>query len=338
MTVGTASMENNSRLIGTNFKLAVLHFTLMLTVLVIPGGCARRGPEAETPHPRLVTFSPALTRIVFDAGLGEHVVGVTTFCRVPRGQSRPVVGDNLNVRVEPILAVRPDVLLVQMEVRHFEPLHRVRPDIRIEHFSIETLTDIASAMERIGKLVGKPRLGLQQGRLFRQRLGALRRRTEKLPRRRVMFVMGYRNPSGPGKGTFMDEMINLAGGVNVLAERFDSWKRPGLEAVIKLAPELIICQCKPGRETEAVAYWKALKYPNNSVKRVVTVTDDDWTVPAGHLAEYAERLAGFIHPELQIRQVRPDLPTGRQAGQAGLSAAAGKSGSNVKEQKGKSPR
>lgn len=296
MTVPTARDMMNVRQLAS-----IITVMLILMVLMATGGCARRGPEADSPHPRLVTFSPALTRIVFDAGLGKHVVGVTTFCRLPRGQSRPVVGDNLNIRVEPILAVNPDILLVQMELKHFEPLRRVKPDIRIEHFSIETLADIASAMERIGKLVPMHREpGLQQGQLFRQRLEALRRQTEKLPRRRVMFVMGYQNPSGPGKGTFMDEMINLAGGVNVLAERFDGWKRPGLEAVIKLAPELIICQCKLGRETEAAAYWKALKYRNNDVaKRVVTVTDDDWTVPAGHLAEYAEKLAGFIHPDLQ---------------------------------------
>lgn len=296
--------------------MVVLHFALTLMLVALPA-CRNRDPETETPHPRLVTFSPALTRITFNMGLGAHVVGVTTFCRVPEGSTRPpVVGSNLSVRVEPILAVRPDVVLVQMEAKHFEPLRRMKPDIRIEHFRIETLADIASAMERIGKLVGKPKLGLQQGRLFRQRLEALRRQTEKLPRRRVMFVMGYQNPSGPGKGTFMDEMIDLAGGVNVLAERFDSWKRPGLEAVIKLAPELIICQCKPGDEAEAVAYWKALKFPNNSVKRVVTVTDDDWTVPAGHLAEYAERLAGFIHPELPFDGLRAVSLSNPQTGES----------------------
>jgi len=270
--------------------------TVILALVVLASGCSRDVP-AEAPYPRLVTFSPALTKLVFDMGLGTHVVGVTGYCRPPEGEVRPIVGDNLNVRAEPLLAVRPDVLLVQMELRHFAAVRKIRPDLTIEHFTIETLTDIARAMARIGQLTGNPDLGLEHKKAFLDRLEALRTRTESLPKSRVCFLMGYRNPSGPGKGTFIDQMITLAGGANVLAERFEGWRSPGLETIMKLAPELIICQCKPGQEDTAADYWRSLQYTDGQVPRVVTVTDDDWTLPAGHLAEYAERLAGFIHPE-----------------------------------------
>ncbi len=263
---------------------------------LVASGCARSLPQPDAPHPRLVTFSPALTRLTFDMGLGEHVVGITSYCRPPEGQSRTVVGDNLNVRVEPILAVQPDMLLVQMQLKHFDSLRRVNPDLRIEHFSIETLSDIGDAMERIGDLVGQPELGRQHKRAFLDRLETLRARTAELPRRRVCFVMGTRNPSGPGRETFINQMIDIAGGTNILAERFEGWKTPGLETITKLAPEVIVCMTNAADAPHAADYWSSLEYPDGCVPRVVVVTDEDWMLPAGHLAEYTERLSEILHP------------------------------------------
>ena len=86
-------------------------FFSTLLFFVFAAGCDEQAPDTDTPHPRLITYSPAITQMVFDMGLGDHVVGITKFCRLPEGQSRPVVGDNLNIRIEPILSVQPDLIL-----------------------------------------------------------------------------------------------------------------------------------------------------------------------------------------------------------------------------------
>lgn len=270
-----------------------------IALAMCAAGCRQEVPESNAPHPRMVTFSPALTRIVFDMGFGDHVVGVTTYCRPPKGEKRTIVGDNLNVRVEPILAVKPDMMLVQMELKYFEPLRRVNPDVHIEHFTIEKLEDIGAAMERIGTLVGEPETGRAKKQEFLDRLETLRKRTEKLERVPTLFVLGYQNPSGPGRETFIDEMITLAGGRNVLAEQYKGWATPSLETVVRTSPAVIICQTNVSEEPEAAAYWKALRLGSKNAQRVITVTDDDWTLPADHLADYVGQMAEFIHPELK---------------------------------------
>jgi len=229
----------------------VSRLLVVLAALVI-AGCRPSAPD-NAPHPRLVTFSPALTRIVFDMGLGDHVVGVATYSRLPAGISRPIVGDTINFRVEPILVVNPDVLLVQMDLANFESLRRIDPSILIEHFTIETLEDVANAMERVGTLVDKPDAGLTHKRAFLDKLESLRTRTSALTPVPTLFVLGYRAPSGPGSGTFIDQMITLAGGSNVLADKFKGWPNPPLESIIKLAPAVIICQCKPEDAADAEA-------------------------------------------------------------------------------------
>jgi iron complex transport system substrate-binding protein len=119
-----------------------------------------------------------------------------------------------------------------------------------------------------------------------------------------MFVVGYEEPLGAGKGTFLDEMITLAGGKNVLAEHISGWKKPSLEAIIDLAPEVIVCQCSPGREAAAVAYWKTVMAAQPAA-RVIAVTDTDWTLPAGHLADYTADLQQMIFADAPTHPVPP---------------------------------
>lgn len=259
------------------------------------GGSASQAPAG--PRPRVLSYAPALTSMLFDLGLGDHVVGVTSYCSLPPGEQRPVVGDALNVRVEPALATRPDLLVVQNEPRRFEAIARIQPDLPIEHFTIETLDDIASGMQRLAELCGKPDLGLRASRNFRDRLAEVRARTAGLPRRRVLFVMGYEDPMGGGRGTFLDQMIRLAGGTNVLADQFAGWRGPSLETVLQLRPEVLVCEARPGREDRAEAYWRQLWSGRDHPPRVVVVTDRDWSIPAAHLADRTAELAEIIHPE-----------------------------------------
>ena len=273
---------------------------MIVTLLALAaGGCERaRAPQEGSPHPRMVTFSPALTQMVFDMGLGEHVVGVTSFCRLPAGQTRPAVGNALSIRSEPILAVRPDVLLTQIEVKRFEALRKADAKVRIEHFEIETLGDLADAMERLGRIAGKPAAGKRAAEAFRNELAKVRSRTSQLPRRRVLFVMGYQRPSGPGTGTFLHEMIELAGGQNLMGMKYDGWKNISVEEALQLAPEVLICLTNQAGKDKAGEYWRTLGARSAAGKwRTVMLTDSNWTIPAGHLAGLTARLAQIIHPE-----------------------------------------
>ena len=83
-----------------------------LSFCLVQAGPAR-ADDAAAEGPRIVSFSPALTRILFDMNLGHHVVGVTRFCRLPDGIERPRIGDAETISAETILAVRPDIILTQ---------------------------------------------------------------------------------------------------------------------------------------------------------------------------------------------------------------------------------
>lgn len=265
--------------------------------LAVVAGCQKADPRGSVPRPRVIAYSPVLTTMLFDMGLGDHVVGVSEYALPPEGRRLPVVGGAEDVRAEAIVALQADVILVQTDPRRFETVLRLQPNLKIEYFRIATLEEVAAAMERIGRILNQPEKGRRQAEVFRRRLEAVRQATAEFrPLRRTLFVMDYQRPFAAGGGTFLDEMIQLAGGENVLAGVRD-WHSPSVEAVLAARPEVILCQCKPAQAADARRYWHDLFARAGLSVRVAVVTEDTWTIPAGHLAGHAETLAGILHPE-----------------------------------------
>jgi len=228
--------------------------------------------------------------------LAHHLVGVTTQCDVPCDADIPVVGDALSVNVESILAVEPDVLLVQMDPSEFRAVREMAPQVRIEHFTIETLADIARAIERIGAIAGQGERGREQRAAFEAELDRIRRAAEGKAHPRVLFVYGYERTHTAGAGTFVDDMITLAGGINVAAQRYRGWTTIHLEQILALKPEVLICQCAPAARQRAKSFWSSLEdLPAARSGGVHIVTDRAMTIPSTQSVRFARRLAEMIH-------------------------------------------
>jgi len=271
----------------------------MLWISVFPFlSCIKSESPVAKATPRTVAFSPALAALTCDVGLGNHLVGVSAFCHLPQGIDAPILGHALNVRMEPILAVQPDVLLVQMDPHHFAPLRAVNPNIRIEHFTIETLADIAESMTRIGASIGQEEKAETARRHFEDKIAGFRDAVEGRSKLRVLFVLGFQNPAAPGSGTFIDELIDVAGGINIMKPEYQGWQNPSLETLIRLDPEVIVCQADPARQMDAIAYWTRVGHKNP--RTVFAVTDPTWTIPSAGIVDHIEELIQMLHPELDL--------------------------------------
>lgn len=288
---------------------------------VLPAGvsCSRRQPPRPTaPHPRIVSFSPALTDILFGMGLGEHVVAVTNFCLLPDGQSRQRVGDRQDSSAEAILVMEPDVLMIQQNPDQFEQVRRLDPSIAVEHFQIETLADVRSAIERVGKLAGDEQLGVEKARQFADELQAVRDAVASRPRPRVLLVMGYDSPSTGGEGTFIGEMIETAGGVNAAVLRgYKGWVNLYRENIQAMAPDVLVCLVSDqGQEQQARQYWQGLSdVPAVRNGRVFVVTDPRWTIPSIYSPRYVGLLAQMIHPGAVKQDTVETLTAPQDAGE-----------------------
>jgi iron complex transport system substrate-binding protein len=245
---------------------------------------------------RVASLAPALTWMLFAMDLGDLVVGVSRYCTLPEGEQRPVLGDALTVSTEAVLAAEPDVLLIQSDAAKYAPLQRLDPDLRVEHFSVETTADIVSAQRRLGALAGHPERGEQHAATLDAGLAELRTQNQGAERPRVLFVMGSEKPGSAGKGSFVHEIIELAGGENAAAE-LEGWPTLSLEYVLAAQPDVLICWTSPQNAERDLERWASLQdLPAARSGRVHVVTETTWTLPTPVLLDHARQLRAWFHP------------------------------------------
>ncbi len=272
-------------------------WAIVAVAALLPAGCNDEAPLPDAAHPRIVSNSPALTQMLFDMGLGDHVVGVTTQCELPAGEMRPTVGAAIDIDEDAILSLQPHVVLTQTQLGRFQAVRNVAPEIRFEHFRFDSLADIAAALQRIGEIAGRPEAGETARADFEAKLDAIRRRVAGRERPRVMFVYGHDRPATSGRNTFVHDMIGLAGGVNAAAEQYDGWKKVNVEHVLVLKPDVLICQTDAAGAERARKAWGGLTgLPAADSGRVHVVTDRHLTIPSTRSAGFAADMAAMIHP------------------------------------------
>lgn len=197
------------------------------------------------PPQRIVSTAPSLTETLFALGLGPRIVGVTEFCRYPpEAASKPRIGTFLEPSFERILAQRPDlVLVVRNPVRLAERLSQL--GLRTVEVPQDSIAEILASIREIARLAGVETRGRALAASIEKQMEDVRRRASALPRRKVLFLVG-RSPGtlqgmvGAGPGSFLDELIRVAGGVNALAGSPMAYPRVSVEQIVAADPDVIL--------------------------------------------------------------------------------------------------
>lgn len=269
---------------------------LVATTLII--GCAPKVRPA--PRPRIISYSPAVTDILYDLGLGEHIVGVANYSILPDGENKPIVGDVSNPNSEFILSLQPDIILHQSspQTTQFDSIKRHLPELKVVSVMTDSVPGVLDSIRTIAEVSGVKDRGEELAAKIKARLDALEQKCKDLPRPRVLFVMGYDHPGTAGGKTYLDDIITLAGGVNV-ARDMDRYPQINAEWVLQAKPDVIICQIdKPSEVDAARRYWLSLAgVPAAQSGRVYVTADPRITIYGSRLADVAEQFGAWIHGE-----------------------------------------
>ncbi len=254
------------------------------------------------PPARIVSLAPSITEMLFSLGLDEQIVAVTEFCDYPEAaKSKAKVGYS-NPSVETVIALRPEVVLA--------PRDFLRPDLqtKLEQLKIpvfvldaRTLEDIPLQIHTLGKMFEKTSAANEVTQHMRRRLAEIRRQVETRPAKRVLYVLNSQPLITVGPGSFIHQMIGLAGGINVAAQTGVAYPRLNMEAVLKENPEVLIF---PSGEVETVSRseqqqwrrWDSLSAVKQ--QRFHEVSSSLLNRPGPRVVEGLEQLARAIHPEL----------------------------------------
>ena len=256
----------------------------------------------DRPVNRVVTLAPNLTEIVFAAGAGDKLVGVTTADDYPPAVDSLARFSALPIDFEAIAALNPDLVLATDQVNSardadtFDEL-----GMPLYFFSFTTVDDILSAIRTTGELLGSPEAAGAASDSLDAALDALRTRTQSVADRpRVLFLIGDDTLYAFGQNSYVHTLIEIAGGQSITDSM--ATKAPTLseEFVLTQKPDVIIgafgSDYDPDRLLELHPTWDIVPAIQND--RVYSLNPDIVVRPGPRIVKGARRMARMLHPEL----------------------------------------
>ncbi len=223
-----------------------------LLTITIAGLCscdaAIESEPAQGEYSRIVALAPHLAELVYAAGAGESLVGVSAYSDYPPEVTNlPLVGDAFVVDQERLALLRPDLLLVW---KSGTPAHVV-DELRRAGYSVEALRtrgldDIAAALIRIGELTGHIEHAQRAAMNFRNGMHSLRERFHDNAAIRVFYQVSTRPLFTVNGDHYISELIDVCGGRNVFAELNELAPAVAVEAVIGRDPEVLMAGSDAG--------------------------------------------------------------------------------------------
>jgi iron complex transport system substrate-binding protein len=258
---------------------------------------------------RIVSTSPAITETLFALGLGERVVGVSEYCHYPpEAASRTKVGSYLRPNVETIVRLKPDIVIVERLPNNATEQLKIA-GIRVNPVVVGNVQDNLRMMEAIAAATNAQDRGKALTSKIRTALDRVRADGAAHERKTCLFIVG-RTPGqlesmiAVGKGSYLNELITIAGGRNMLAESAASYPKISLETVVRLQPDVII-DMGDMAQTEGVTeqhkrsveqLWKARA---DIRSRVHAVASDIFVVPGPRMVDAALAFERLLHGDMK---------------------------------------
>jgi len=249
---------------------------------------------------RIVSLSPSNTEILFALGLGDKVVGVTDWCNYPpEALDKEKVGGYVTPDIEKIVALNPDLILVA----YGTPMEVINTmvGLGLTVFGIKTtdLDDVLNDIKTVGEITDKEVEAQVLTSEMAVGIKAVTDQTEELEQRpKVFYIVGH-EPSlwTAGSGTFIHELIEKGGGVNI-CQNITGYAEISIEYVLARDPEMIITSSWPGIYEWAMNSTELEVTAARQSGSVYTCDDNLVQRPGPRLVEGLEWFAHFIHPEI----------------------------------------
>ena len=265
--------------------------------------------EVQASSKRVISTSPAITEILFAIGAGDRVVGVTDYCNYPKNACRlPSIGGPLNPSTEKWIALKPDLIILQDDSVILNKNVKVFkiPALQV---SVNNLKNILRSIQIIADATQTSKKGKQLVDKIKRQIDNYRTSIGMTKSRQVLMLLSDTNdPSrdlyAVGRNTFLNELLSIAGGENILPDTMTTYPKISKEFIIAKSPEIII-EIGPTANLSSEGIWDRknawMIYPTiRAVKnnRLHFIGADYILIPGPRLVNILDSLAHIIHPKL----------------------------------------
>jgi len=258
----------------------------------------------EVPE-RIVSFGPSITEILFALGLGDKVVGVTDFCDYPEeALDKPKVGNAWFPSIESVVELDPDLVFTVESEQFNSELDALGYTYII--LDPEDFYSITDDIRLVGEVTGAVAEGEQLAKDMEDIIDDVIERVQGADKLKVFIIVDATDPNMPwtaGGGSFIHDIITIAGGENIAAWVADDYVQMSIEEIVDAEPDIIVIQTMTGgiptitaEELQAHIIWQQL----DAVKegRIYFIDGDLISRPGPRIVQGLEVMARIIHPEL----------------------------------------
>jgi iron complex transport system substrate-binding protein len=263
------------------------------------------GPARTSVPQRIVSTAPDLTEVLFALGLEDRIVAVTTDSDYPPAAAcKPKVGTFWQPNIEAVIAVKPDLVVTQAFEQHRSLVQRLR---RMGYacltFNIERMDNLFTAIQALGDATDRPTAAARLMSSLQERVQRLQTVLAGRESIKVLWVVQREPLRVAGRDTFINNIIEMAGGQNAIGPTLHKYPPIGAEQVIASGVEAIIEPMMTGSDPRvqrqaALAYWSRFtNVPAVAGQRIYVVDGDIVSRLSPRIVEGIEAVAACLHPE-----------------------------------------
>jgi iron complex transport system substrate-binding protein len=252
--------------------------------------------RVSSPPQRIVSLNPTTTELVFALGAGKRLVGRTSYDSWPDSAKLvPDLGAGLRPNVEAILGAHPDLVLLYASQDNRPAAARLRAaGIRTLSLKIDSIGSFKSGIMLIGKVLGDTMRAKTVRDSVTASLDRVAAATRSLPRPKVFWHIWDAPIITIGKGSFMDELVRIAGGSNAYGDVASPSPVVSIEDISRRNPDFILAGPIGAKQIRTDEKWRLVR----AVRADDVLVVDTTLVarPSVRLGEAAVALAKLLHP------------------------------------------
>ncbi len=284
--------KSKIKITNQNLKFLVLLFflfTVHYSLLTVS--------YAETPN-RIISLAPSVTEILFAAGFGDRVVGVTTFCDYPpEAKRKPKIGGMSNPSLEAVVSLKPDIVIMTTDGNPKEFEQRLRSmNIKTYVFKARTMSQLPDGIRDIGRALDEEKSFNALASDIEKALNNFKARKDGV-RKKVLFMIWPEPLLVAGPGTAINDAINLLGVINIAEDAGIQYPKYSIEEVVRRSPDIIFVGKGSGMNMQEAAsgLLKRLSYiPAVKNNKVFYVNDGLYRL-GPRVIEGIEELEGYLN-------------------------------------------
>ena len=198
-----------------------------------------------SPPGRIVSLAPSVTEILYDLGLGDQIIAVTTFCDYPpEALDKPKIGGYSNPSIESIVAMKPDLVVMIDDGNPIEIQDRLKKlDIKTYVFRAKRLKELPQGIRDLGTALGIRDRAFKRAARVENVIHKYERQARKSPpryfRKKAIFIIQPEPLIVAGPDTIIDDALKLLGLQNIASDATSPYPKYSIEEVIRQSPDII---------------------------------------------------------------------------------------------------